>query len=104
MARAMKNWCRGAAVLVLASFGLLCPLAALGQAPARAPDTAAPRPAGAFSSALVTNWFSLALQLIEKRPGDEAAALVALRHRSHAHVARAGLVKLPAHAGERFGL
>ena len=65
----MKNWCRGAAVLVLASFGLLCPLAALGQAPARAPDTAAPRPAGAFSSALVTDWFSLALQLTQQTPG-----------------------------------
>ncbi len=65
----MKNWCRGAAVLVLASFGVLCPLAALAQAPARAPDTAAPRPAGAFSSALVTDWFSLALQLTQQTPG-----------------------------------
>ena len=69
----MKTWRRGAAVLVLASFGLLCPLAALGQAlgqaPARAPDTAAALPAGAFSSALVTDWFSLALQLTQQTPG-----------------------------------
>ena len=61
----MKNWCRRAAVLVLVSFGLVCPLAA----PAQAPDPAAPRPAGAFSSALVTDWFSLALQLTQQTPG-----------------------------------
>ena len=61
----MKKWCRGAAVLVLVSLGMSLAPAAQAQSP----DAAATRPAAAYSSALVTDWFSLALQLTQQTPG-----------------------------------
>ncbi len=49
--------------LVLALLAAMLPLAASAQAPAAA------RPAGAYSSAVATDWFSLALQLTQQTPG-----------------------------------
>jgi membrane-associated phospholipid phosphatase len=47
-------------------------LAILGALPVRAQDAAAMRPASAYSAAVATEWFQLALQLVQQTPGFSA--------------------------------
>jgi membrane-associated phospholipid phosphatase len=64
----MKHWSHGIrwlATMVLIVLATLVPLATQAQIPAPATG----RPATAYSSAVATDWFSLALQLTQQTPG-----------------------------------